>query len=49
MHVELFEPEIGACEFCGTIDDDFDCRTQVLEFDGLLGDVDDRLLSRESN
>lgn len=47
--MELPQPEVGPSELGGTVDDDLDCRTQVLELDGLLRDVDDRLLGCESN
>ena len=45
VDVELCKLELGSSEGGGAVDDDFDGGVEVLEFDCLLGDVDDGLFS----
>jgi hypothetical protein len=47
--VELDELEVRAGDAGGAIDDDFDCRAEVLELDFLLGDVERGLLGHYSH
>jgi hypothetical protein len=49
VHVELLQPEICATEFSRAVDDDFDGRSEVLKLDNLFGDIENRLLSCDSD
>jgi hypothetical protein len=44
VHVELNELEVRASDGRGAVDDDFDSRAEVFEFDFLFGDVEDGFL-----
>jgi hypothetical protein len=44
VHVELNELEVRASDGCGAVDNDFNSRAEVFEFDFLFGDVEDGLL-----
>lgn len=49
VDVELGEAELVATEGGGAVYDDFDGGVEVLEFNGLLGDVEDGLLCGEAH
>lgn len=49
MNVELSQTELVAIKGCGTVHHNLDGGVEVLEYDSLLGDIDDGFLSSEAD